>query len=47
MNGEDLYNLYSEAQADMGCQIDLWEHIEQSERGAWELLAMKLKGIKL
>ena len=43
MNGEDLFNLFRQAMADEGVDMDEWEHAEPSERAAWDALAERVE----
>lgn len=40
--GKELYALYRQAHAQMGCATDEWEDLEGTERDAWNLVAMSL-----
>lgn len=43
MSGEDLFNLWAEAMAEEGVDVDGWEHVEEAEAMAWRRLAEQVK----
>lgn len=42
MNGQNLYNRYRAIMLDLGCGVDGWEELDDTDREAWSLLAAGL-----
>ena len=42
LTGEELYALYRQKHAALGCSTDEWEYLEQIDRDVWDALAADL-----
>lgn len=40
MTGQDLYQLYSDANAEDSCMVPAWDEIEDEERNIWDRTAV-------